>query len=63
MLAIASDKKNTTMVLSSASCFVFKVAVSSTEAGKMLRRLDELDQEASLLPGPGPRRGTGTFAF
>lgn len=63
MLAIASGKKNTTMVLSSDSCFVFKVAVSSTEAGKMLRRLDELDKEASLLLGPGPRRGAGTFTF
>jgi len=63
MLAVASGKKNTTMVLSSASCFVFKVAISSTKAGKMLRRLDEIDKEASLLPGPGPRRGTGTFTF
>lgn len=55
MLAVASGKKNTTMVLSSASCFKFKVAISSTEAGKMLRGLNELDKEASLLPGPGPR--------
>lgn len=52
MLAVASGKKNTA---------VFKVAISSTEAGKMLRILNELDKEASPLPGPGPRRGTGTF--